>query len=300
MAAHVVRTGRQRELEKLYNRMCGKRSRYEVWQDAMWLIACSISNAVDKRHFEQREAHYKRIVQKYEEKELDAFPDFFAHIILGMEDDHDCDFLGELYMRLYLGNCHLGQFFTPYHICELMARITIDDSLLRSQIDRCGYVSINDCACGAGATLIAAANCLQKSGINYQRHALFIAQDIDATVALMCYIQLSLMGCAGYVKVGNSLTEPITGNALFGDGKETTWYTPMYFAEPWSTLRAMNRMKYVMDAVATVCPSTADVKAGKTIPKNGDAGKADSAPLSADEDAPMYIVGKNGQVALAI
>ena len=28
---------------------------------------------------------------------------------------------------------------------------------------------------------------------------LFVAQDIDLTVGLMCYIQLSFLGCAGYV-----------------------------------------------------------------------------------------------------
>lgn len=58
---------------------------------------------------------------------------------------------------------------------------------------------------------------------------LVVAQDIDETVALMCYIQLSLLGVAGYVKVGNSLTEPMTGN----DNKENYWFTPMYFSNVW-------------------------------------------------------------------
>lgn len=62
---------------------------------------------------------------------------------------------------------------------------------------------------------------------------LVVAQDIDKTVALMCYIQLSLLGVAGYVKVGNSLTEPMTDN----DNKENYWYTPMYFSPVWTMRR---------------------------------------------------------------
>lgn len=61
--------------------------------------------------------------------------------------------------------------------------------------------------------MIAAANVarndIEKAGFNFQNHILFSAQDIEETVALMCYIQLSLLGVAGFVKVGNSLTDPI-------------------------------------------------------------------------------------------
>lgn len=70
---------------------------------------------------------------------------------------------------------------------------------------------------------------LEKANLNHQNHLLVVAQDIDETVALMCYIQLSLLGVAGYVKVGNSLTEPITDN----DDKENYWFTPMYFSNVW-------------------------------------------------------------------
>ena len=70
---------------------------------------------------------------------------------------------------------------------------------------------------------------LEKANLNYQNHLLVVAQDIDETVALMCYIQLSLLGVAGYVKVGNSLTEPMTDN----DNKENYWFTPMYYSNVW-------------------------------------------------------------------
>lgn len=284
--AYAGRTERQRELEKLYNRMCGRHSRYEVWQDAVWMIACSISNAVDKRYFDQREAQYMRTIQKYDKKELDAFPDFFANVVLGMEEHPDCDFLGELYMGLDLGNDRAGQFFTPYHICSLMAQITINGEKLKSKIDQHGWISINDCACGAGATLVAAANHLRSVGINYHTEALFIAQDIDATVALMCYIQLSLLGCAGYVIIGNTLTEPQVGPVLFGEESSRCWYTPMFFHPVWATRRAIAIAKSVFQRVATAFPKAAAEPPTANMVESESAGMAQEEPTSAPAPEP--------------
>ena len=54
-------------------------------------------------------------------------------------------------------------------------------------------------------------------------------------MALMCYIQISLLGVAGYIKVGNALTEPMTP----GDSMENYWFTPMYFSDVWHTRRTI-------------------------------------------------------------
>ena len=52
--------------------------------------------------------------------------------------------------------------------------------------------------------------------------------NIDYTAAMMAYIQLSLNDCAGYVKVGNSLTDPIVDME-----SESTWVTPMMYHPVW-------------------------------------------------------------------
>ena len=290
MASYVGRNERQRELEKLYNKLCGRYSRYEVWQDMVVMIACTIANAVDKRHFDKREEMYLRAAKKYSKDEINIFPEFFTHIVMGMEEYPDCDFLGELYMNLELGNSKTGQFFTPYDVCRMMAQVTINDDLLKSQIEKNGWISINDCACGAGATLVAAANYLRSIGINYQMQALFVAQDVDATVALMCYIQLSLLGCAGYVKIGNTLTEPMTGDVLFGDEKESTWYTPMCFHAVWDTRRAITVAKRLFRSVATAFPEVAAEPTTVNMPDAEPAGIAQEEPTSepAPEPEPEY------------
>lgn len=140
-------------------------------------------------------------------------------------------------MALNLGNDSGGQFFTPYDVCRMMAEMTCDNVL--PTIEAKGYISINDCACGAGATLIAgvhaAAKQIHKAGLNWQNHILVTAQDVDYTVAYMCYIQLSLLGVAGYIKVGNSLTEPMRSD----DSLENYWFTPMYCSDVWTIRRLL-------------------------------------------------------------
>lgn len=236
---------RQREFVKQYERLCYRFGRHEVWQDFVVMAACAISNTVDKRHAEKREEWYLQTVKKYNPEEQKIFPELFALIVAGMEEHPDQDFLGELYMQLELGNAKNGQFFTPYSLCKCMAEIILDSELMKAQIKRRGYISINDPACGAGATLVAAAMIMKDKGINYQQQAVFVGQDIDYTVGLMCYIQLSLLGCAGYVHIGNTLANPMTGHVLLGDEKDTTWYTPMWFSDPWTLKRMAEKVRII-------------------------------------------------------
>ena len=97
--------------------------------------------------------------------------------------------------------------------------------------------------------LIAAANkariLLEQAGMNHQNHIFIVAQDIDKTVALMCYVQLSLLGIAGFIKIGNTLTEPITP----GDSNENYWFTPMYFSEIWQTRRTIETFKSLLEGI---------------------------------------------------
>ena len=137
------------------------------------------------------------------------------------------DFLGEIYCELNLTNKDKGQFFTPYDVCILMAKINLIDVL--DVVKEQGYATVFDSCCGAGATLIAAANetrqQLSKENKDFRECIRFIGQDIDQTVALMCYIQLSLIGASGFVKVGDSFSDPIKQDDTF----ENYWFTPSYY-----------------------------------------------------------------------
>ena len=123
---------------------------------------------------------------------------------------------------------------------DCFPEITMEDIVEKVKKD--GYITLNDPCCGAGATLIAGIHAarkrLEKANLNYQNHILVAAQDIDMVVALMCYIQLSLLGVAAYIKVGNSLTEPMTEN----DSLDNYWFTMMYFSDIWSMRRLLRSL----------------------------------------------------------
>jgi len=160
-----------------------------------------------------------------------------------LERNPNQDFLGKLYMSLELGNHWKGQFFTPYNVCECMAGITINDNV--QTLEKQEWISVNDPACGAGATLVAAANIFHRKKINYQTQVLFTANDIDRVVAQMCYIQLSLLGCAGWVAVANTISNPVCGDPLMPVEKpgQEFWYTPFYFRGEWNCRRQIQIFK---------------------------------------------------------
>lgn len=203
------------------------------------MSACAISNTVDKNHYDEREKRYLELINKYEKSKQHLFPELFADMVMALDGNPEQDFLGEMFMDLRLDYDELKQVFTPYHVCQLMAEIGIGDIV--SQVEEEGYVTISDPCCGAGANLIAAINTarhkLEKVGLNYQNHILIVGQDIEEVVALMCYLQISMLGVAGYIKVGNTLTNPISS----ADTMENYWFTPMYFSDVWHTRRIIHK-----------------------------------------------------------
>lgn len=229
-----------REFRSKFQQLLSPKCRpIDIWRDFILMSACAMSNTVDKTHYDEREKRYLETINKYEKSQQHIFPELYADVVMALDDNPEQDFLGEMFMDLHLNNEELKQIFTPYHVCQLMADITMDS--LVAQVENQGYVSINDCCCGAGANLIAAINSarhkLEDAELNFQNHILVIGQDIEETVALMCYIQISLLGVAGYVKVGNSITEPMTDS----DSMENYWFTPMYFSDVWHTRRMIHK-----------------------------------------------------------
>lgn len=212
--------------------------------------ACSISNATDRNpeHFDRREKEYSQCIERLGGVEIPAR--LLSVVTLALEADPNQDFLGRIYMNLDLGSHWHGQFFTPYDVCVMMARITIEAGI--EQMRNRPYISISDPACGAGATLIAGINELRRRGINYQTEAVFMAQDIDEVAALMCYVQMSLLGAPGYVCVGNTLTNPCTGPSVLRpierEGQEL-WFTTMFFAEKWTFIRKAEFMRDTLKAL---------------------------------------------------
>lgn len=241
------------EFYKVFSGMCQTRSSWEVWADFVAMTALTIAHAFDREDqtHDDREQEYIRTIKRYSKNEQEGFPKLFALTVEALEAEPDQDFLGEMFMALDLGNHWKGQFFTPYSICRMMSEITITD--LEARIEKKGWVGIQDPCCGAGALLIATRNTMvrQKRG---PREALYVAQDVDRTAALMCYIQLSLLGCAGYVVVADSLLNPVVGpggNPLLISpmpGQEI-WLMPALYDEVWAARIQWERTRLALESL---------------------------------------------------
>lgn len=231
---------------KVFQQLTYRYDAWKVWCDFITMTACALSiplGCESSDSFEERSKLMLSTADQYTEKELQQLDELSRILVDALDRNSHQDFLGRLYMSLDFGSSWRGQFFTPWNVAMMMARM-IAEKETEIPPDK-GYISVGDLCCGAGGLLIAMAMAYsdQYKDWNYQKDLLFVGQDIDRVVALMCYIQLSLLGCAGYVIIGDSLQYPICGQDLFptlGEGCEI-WYTPMWFHPTW-TLRREKRL----------------------------------------------------------
>lgn len=234
MAARIQGlTPLQKDFEAAFRSLCTTASGWQVWNDFVDAAAITISNAVDplESRREARESLFTAVMQRYGGGCTEAFSAMLGAVAQSLEVNQRQDFLGDLFMRLGLGSSWHGQYFTPYHVCEMMARMSVPDDL-----DDKEYTTVLDPACGAGATMIAARNVLHFDHHKGWEDVFFAGQDLSHTAGMMCYIQLSLLGCAGYVCVGDSLRNPLRSRTSLlcpdeADGQDI-WYTPMYWMDP--------------------------------------------------------------------
>lgn len=74
------------------------------------MFACSLSNPVDKFHYEEREKRYLKIIKKYNKREQEQFPELAAYVVMALEENPEQDFLGSIFMELNLGDKSNSQF----------------------------------------------------------------------------------------------------------------------------------------------------------------------------------------------
>ena len=217
-------TDHGKELMQLIRTSAQRWNPHEVFSDFVELSCLSLSNAVDRRQFDAREARYLQIAKKYPRDAFERFPRMLGHLTLAMEQycamGELGDVLGGVYMQLELGNDRAGQFFTPYHVSRLMAGILVGDG---AEARDKGFLDVLEPACGAGGMVIAMAEALQQAGLNYQRAMHATCIDIDPRCVHMAYLQLSLLHIPAIVLHGNSLSNEVWSR----------WYTPAHVLGGW-------------------------------------------------------------------
>jgi len=207
---------------KLIDEVGRRHSRHTVFRDFVTMSAVALSKA-DLRQAEAREELYMQTVAKYSRDEATSIAHMFGELQEGLHVAPR-DILGEIFMQLEIGNSRMGQFFTPHHICELMASLTISNDI-EAKVAKHGFVTVHEPASGSGATVIAMMLAMQDRGLNYQRHVHVTAIDLDFTAAMMAYVQLSLMHVPATIVHGNTLSLE----------KYSQWYTPAHILDGWNS-----------------------------------------------------------------
>lgn len=193
--------------------------RYEVFRDFVAMGALAVQNAFLRSP--SLEEEYLAIARRYQADDMTRI----AHLLGCLSGALDCqpgDFLGQIFMSLEIGSSEMGQFFTPYSLSQLMARLTVGDA--RQRLEKAPFIMLDEPAAGAGSMVIAFAEVLLEQGINPQQALFARCTDIDATAAHMCYLQLSYLGIPAEVVIGNTLT--LETRRVFR--------TPLWYLGNWS------------------------------------------------------------------
>lgn len=181
----------------------GHRSPYQVFYDWCTCMAMAFQNSCDmfkdSEIYKHHEELYQNTIKQYSKEEQEKLYEMTGRLFLAFENEIS-DYLGGIYMEAGCGNKYVGQFFTPFHLSELAAKLGVDGT------DKDYHM--NEPSCGGGAMILATAKVLSDYGINFQKRLKVVAQDLDWLGVYMTYIQCSILGIDAIVVQGDTLKEP--------------------------------------------------------------------------------------------
>lgn len=220
------------EIIKMIDSSSYRVNKNKLISDVFECGALAISNLVDFTKYNEREKRYLEIIKSYAPSEQKLIADIFTKIFclcssVVYDDGIFYDYLGELFMKCNQGNKKAGQYFTPYNVSKMMAKMTITGD----KINKGEILTINDCCSGGGGMLIAALDVLKNDyGVNYARNCFIDAGDIDIRCVHMTYLQLSLAGVPAIVKHQDALSRKLW----------SVWKTPAFIFQYHRFYKYMN------------------------------------------------------------
>ncbi len=153
--------------------------------------------------FNTLEVQYMKHIKPYSRDELSVFSELLGLTLAAHHAGYG-DFLGEIAGEAELLSKRGGQFFTPYHLCRAIAKMTFGD--IAAQVKAKGVITVAEPAVGAGALVIASAEEVASQGIDPCACVQFDCTDVSRDAFNMAYIQLSALGLQAVVRHGNTLS----------------------------------------------------------------------------------------------
>lgn len=221
----------RKEILKNFESLRYKRDLWSVYSDFLEMTAIAVSNSAERiampGRYDKREQRYLSLAKTYERDELMKFSEVFALFVklqdYNLEVHGAKDILGGLLMELGLGDKWAGQFFTPDHVANLMAKMAYRVEDFKAEIDKKGFVYANDPAVGGGVTMIGLVNAMLDGGCNPQRELFIECGDLDKRACFMTYIQLATLGIPAIVKNQDAITGKVFD----------IWFTPAFYLGGW-------------------------------------------------------------------
>ena len=190
--------------------MSHSRSPHRVFSDWLEIAAISLhqlpyhsGELAKDDDFARLEALYLEHIKPYSKDELNTFAELIGLTIAEHHTGYG-DFLGEIAGEAALLNKGSGQFFTPYHLCRAISKMTLGD--VQQMVKAKGILTVCEPAVGAGALVIASAEEVASQGVDPCAHLQFDCTDISRDAFNMAYIQLSALGLQAIVRHGNTLS----------------------------------------------------------------------------------------------
>ena len=162
---------RKTDIVKMLQEMSGKYSTYEIFTDWIRCMALSIEQSthfIKDEEWHRRERDYINTMNKYSYDERMKLAELTGLLIETLEEGPD-DILGDVYMKADMGSKAAGQFFTPFHLSELSARVGLIGMIDEYKAGKLDKITISEPACGGGAMILAAAKVIHESGIKEAR-----------------------------------------------------------------------------------------------------------------------------------
>jgi hypothetical protein len=212
-----------KEVEAIIGELRGSRTHRpeQMFGDWVECAAIAVSNKYDLQNYESREARYMEIVKGYERDDLDRFARCLGELTLYHAHGPRGDAMGEIWAGLELKGEWFGQFFTPYSLSHMMAKMAFQDcnQLIREN----GFITAQEPACGPGGMIVAMANAIEDMGHDYSEAIHVTGIDIDRRCVHMSYLQTSLLGIPAVIYRGDTLRATI----------HDAWYTPAHIIGGW-------------------------------------------------------------------
>lgn len=217
----------------------------QVFTDWVRVCACALAMG-------SREDEYEEIKRRYNEEEMSAFASGFADLVMEMESKPFADVLGVHYLEVASVSTMQarGEFYTPQPICDLMAAITFGADQV---IQEGKPITLQEPACGAGATVLAVAKTLAPDHVHLLR---VTAMDLNPTATDMAYVNFSLWGIAAEILTGDTLRMEFRA-------RHTTMRWRMLGEDLRRAFRAITQM---METEACTSPNSPPKVANEVVP----------------------------------